>query len=58
MRNEAAHETPAEFAILLNTQYEEESTEYRKWGNLFPYVYDKSVKEIAENVDDDDEDWA
>lgn len=64
-RNEAAHETPTEFAILLHTQYEAESTEYRKWGNLFPYVYGKTVKEIAENeaakaedADDDDEDWA
>lgn len=49
MRNETAHETSIDFATLLNSDRYRETQEYYKWGNLFPYVYGKSVVEIVED---------
>ena len=48
-RNESAHPTSTEFALLLNSVWYNKTGEYYKWANLFPYVYGKSVEEIVED---------
>lgn len=43
----AAHETGNDMARLLMTQAYHEQNEYHKWRLIFPYVYGKTIEQMA-----------
>ncbi|MCJ1267653.1 hypothetical protein MMC22_007539 [Lobaria immixta] len=46
-RSEAVHETGHDMARLLMTQAYHDQSEYHKWRRIFPYVYGKTIEQMA-----------
>jgi len=46
-RNTIAHSTERQFARVLRSRQYKDSDEYKEWASLFPFVYGKTVEELA-----------
>ena len=54
-RNSIAHETEISFAKLLMLPEHIDSPMYHFWGPLFVFCYGKSIEELADEEESDDD---
>ena len=57
-RNLAAHESRADFARLLLTPTYHNSQEFYCWASLFPWVYGKTIEQVAKEDLEEEPDFS